>query len=405
MVKHKLLHNIGALTFLQLFNYIAPLLLLPYLSRTLEVKEFGVVMVAMSSVFIGFVITDYGFSISATFRVSNNRSNIDYINKLISRIFCAKILLIMLAMIVNLGVSLMPTYSEYREVFWAGMISIMAQAYQPLWLFQGLERMKNYVLYMVSIKLLYIILVLVVVNNHGDGKWVLLSWSVANVIGMLISLYMLHSLGYKIGLVSINKALSELKDSGVFFISRLAVVAYTSACSIIVGAVNLNQVSYYVAAEQGYKAGQVVSNSINQALYPYMAKEHDWKTFYKFLLVGFILVTVGAILVGNFAGFFLEIVFGSGYRHAEPILKIMMATLVLNYLAVSFGYPALGALNNNIWANKSVIYGSIFFFFIALSVFLVGIINAINMSIMVLMTELFVFILRFMVFYKNKRDI
>lgn len=217
----RLIDNIASLGALQLLNYLAPLLLIPFLTRVLEVKEFGAVMAAMATIVIAYIITDYGFSLSLTYRISKRRENRQYINNLISVVFTAKIILSLLASVVVIIVSLLPSYYNYKKIFWMGLLAVFSQAYQPIWLFQGLEKIKNYAAYMALTKISHVFLTFLLVSISNNGFLVLLSWSISNFIGMMIGIYMLMRMGYEIRLSSFKKSIKELKKSSEFFGQRL----------------------------------------------------------------------------------------------------------------------------------------------------------------------------------------
>jgi len=397
----RLFSNAAALSVLQIFNYVAPLLILPYLTRVFTVEEFGTVMVAMAIVQFSFVITDFGFSLSAVYSISKNRENRVYINNLVSRIFSAKIILLFIALLCVLGVSYVPAFNNYQIIFLSGIIAVVAQAYQPLWLFHGLEKMKYFTVYMACTKVLYVLLVFVLINESGDGWLVLMSWSLANLIGMIVSLIMIKKMKYEVGFSSLDLALSELKKGVEYFWSRLAVSFYTSASSIIVGAYGLNQAAMYTSAEQVYKAGQAVTSPINQAMYPYMAKEKNWGLFFKLVIVVLLVLLAGVSFVGYFASFFIGVIFGSQYLDAVPVLWVMLATLLINYVAVSFGYPACAAIDRNDIANKSVNIGFVLFAIILSILVVFEAVTALSVSISVLVVELFVMTYRLVFFFRG----
>ena len=394
MSKKRLLKNTGFLSILQLFNIVAPLLLLPYLTRVLGVEEFGAVMVALATVMVAFVITDYGFSLSATYRISTNREDKSYINNVISKILTAKIFLTLVAVLILVGVSFLPAFSDYKLIFLSGTLAVVGQAYQPLWLFHGLEKMKNFIIYQVLTKVFYVIFAMLLVNGQGDGAWVLLSWSLSNVIGAVIALYMVKKLGFEVKFSSVKSAIDELKESSQFFWSRVSVAFYTSMSAIIVGTTGLQQAAMYSSAEQGYKAGQAFTSSIAQAMYPYMAKQKNWLVFFQVVFIGGFILFIGSQIVSYFSDFFIIFIFGNEYLESSVILKIMMLTLFVNYLGVLFGYPAMAILDKIKYANKTVNYGVILFISIVLGLYTLDGVTAINIAYSVLATELMVFLLR-----------
>ncbi|MFA7706543.1 MAG: oligosaccharide flippase family protein, partial [Candidatus Omnitrophota bacterium] len=64
------LGNFISLTTLQSISYILPLVVLPYLIRAIGMEKFGLIAFASSLVQYFMILTDYGFSISATKTIS-----------------------------------------------------------------------------------------------------------------------------------------------------------------------------------------------------------------------------------------------------------------------------------------------------------------------------------------------
>jgi PST family polysaccharide transporter len=402
--ERRMLGNAGWLSVLQMFNYISPLLVLPLLTRALGVEEFGVVMVAMAAIQLSFVLSDYGFSLSATYFIARNSSEVDEIGRLIGRVFAAKLILLVIAIPLLLVLSRFFNYDNSFWLFAAGIGAVASQAFQSPWFFHGLAKMKAYVVYMSLTKVLYVILVLLLVDSDGDGALVPLSWSIANAIGMILALYLMTSLGYQPRLGTIKDALGELKSSAAYFWSRLAVAIYTSASALIVGLESVSQAAYFSSAELIYKAGQNVTSPINQALFPYMSKEKNWKMFFFITPAVLIILIAGCTLVGYFSVEIVNIIFGENYNDVIPVLQVLLYVVVINYLTVTFGYPVFSALGRPQIANYTVIIGSIFHVIVLSGLVISANIDAHNVAFTVAATETLVLVLRvatFIVFRSN----
>ena len=385
--------NLVPLYVLQLFNYIAPFMIIPLLTRVLPTEEFGAVMIAFAVTQVAFVITDYGFSSSAVAEISRN-SNRDFINDKISRIFTAKIFLILICMVMLSCMLLIESFSSYSTIFLATAGCIIAQSFQPIWLFHGLQRMGKLAVYIGITKLLYVILVFCLVEGAGDGDLVMWSWSISNFFGAIISLFIVKKLGYKIAFSSLDLGVKELSYNVQFFISRLAVASYTNASSFLVGAQSLAQSAVYSSAEQGYKAGQSVSAPVAQALFPLMANGGDWKGFLKIIaLVFLVLLFIGAG-TAYYSDFIVRFVFGDKYSEVAGVLSVFMVTLAVNFLGVVFGYPACAAIDRMDIANKTVVIGAVAYFVLAAVLNVYDLISAMTIAVLVLLTEVFVFIAR-----------
>src|SRR5690606_2760732 len=112
----------------------------------------------------------------------------------------------------------------------------------------------------------------------------------------------------------------EFKEGAQFYWSRLAVAVYTSASTLVVGSQNATQAAQFAACEQIYKAGQNVTSPINTAMYPYMAKNKDWKIFYRVVFFFGSTLTAGCLLVACNAESLLSLLFGSDYKIATSVL-------------------------------------------------------------------------------------
>lgn len=403
--KHSITRNATALAIMQVANYAVPLLLLPYLTRQLGLEAFGIVAITLAAIQLAFVLTDYGFSLSATYAISLNRENDDFINKKIGSIFGAKILLLSLLAIISASIiTLIPNADTYEPFYWAALAAIAAQAFQPIWLFQGIECMKNIAIYTVLSKITYAALILLTVSQPKDAISVIYCWSLSQLSGLAASIYFMYAGGYKISLPSLHSIKQEFQEGAQFFWSRLAVALYTSASTLIIGSYSTVQAAHFAVCEQIYKAGQNVTSPINSAMYPYMAKSKDWSTFYRILSVSTVVLIIGCLVLSKFVEPLLLLLFGVEYTTAAPVLLLFLCTTVINYLSVTFGYSAFSALDRVEIANLTVIAGALIHGLNMAIIYTYFEISAFSVALAVLLTESFVMLTRILIFNTIKNN-
>lgn len=254
---------------------------------------------------------------------------------------------------------------------------------------------------MVATKLLYLAFVVIFVHSPSDAYLVIAGWGAAQLSAALLSLRSTFRAGYHFRRVSIGDVLEEAKIAAPFFLSRLAVATYTSVTTIFAGLSGQQQAACFYTCQQIYKIGAALP--INQVLYPYMAKNRNWKVFYLTTLAAGGILTVMAILACVYSKNIVLALLGPNIPGAELTLMVLISATVLSYFAVTFGYPALCAVDALDKANLSVILASIVNLAILLSLYLTETVSAFTTAASVLATELCALSLRIFYLFKAKK--
>src|SRR5690606_23248199 len=97
LLAHSLARNIGWLFLFQISTYLSFLLVIPWLTHVLPASEYGAVMAVMAAAQFCFILTDYGFSASATYEVARCRGDAIQVQDVIAQVHGAKIYLVVLA--------------------------------------------------------------------------------------------------------------------------------------------------------------------------------------------------------------------------------------------------------------------------------------------------------------------
>ncbi|MBS9898251.1 oligosaccharide flippase family protein [Vibrio alginolyticus] len=383
---------------MQLFNMIAPFIVLPYLSRIFGVDDYGIYLIAMSCCAILLIFTDFGFSLSATYEISKNREIKHKVESIFSSIFFAKLILIFILSIVSFFYT--SYYSEQISsiLVFLIFINVAVQSFIPTWFFQGIERVKHVMIYNVASRLVFVISVLLIIDNSSKVEDVFLIYFLSNVISLFLSIKTMYQIGYKIRKVSLKSALSSLTKSFPFFISRAMVATYTTANTLIVGSLSTtSQAAYYGSSEKIYLASQTVSSSLVQALFPNVSRSGDYKLIFK--LVGVICGVMLFLLPLPiyFSGEIMQFVFGEEYYGAGSIMSVFSVVSVINFAGANFGYPAFGAINRVHLANYTIFIGVFTQALLLGALYLNDAINAQNVVWSLLFSELAVMISRLII--------
>lgn len=404
IVNHNVARNSIALFTLQFVSMVAPLVVLPYLSRILGVDGFGMVMLALSACAIGLIITDFGFNLSGTYKISKKRDDIDYVSELIGAIFIIKFTLAIIFVVVvllynyyigfGIGSFMLPVYIGFN---------VLVQAFLPTWFFQGIEKMKSITIYMVVAKIAYVILVLFFIKEKSDVELVILFYALSNFIAVFIALRYIYICGYSIKKPATISIIEVFKDSSQFFLSRAAVSIYTSASTFLVGAfAGVQQAAMYGASEKLYQASQSITSPIAQALFPHMAKKQDSKLLIKVIILIGVPLAIGCITVGFLAHDIMALIFGEEFRQSGDLLQLFLVVTVVNFVAVNFGYPAFAGIGKVYIANYTVMLGALVQSICLFILFITDNFSGLSVISSVLITELIVMLSRIFIYRHYK---
>ena len=361
--KLNLLENFLSLGALQIVSYVIPLISLLYLSRVLGVEKFGLVFFAFAFMAYFIILTDYGFGLSATREIAVNRHNKNNLSNIFSAVTCLKIIMLVASYIILLFVSVfVPKISENWLVFQLSFLMVIGNAIYPVWFFQGMERMKYITFLNILSKLIFLILIFFFVKHESDYIIVPLLNSLGFLVAGMIGMYFaIKHLGAKLYIPSWQAIKKQFKYSSDFFLSRVSVSLVTNTNSFCLGMVGSNiMVGYYVAAEKIYNAMQGVCNPVNQALYPFIAKNRDIKLYKKIFYISTIINIFICAFIFIFAKNIVTIFYGQEMLPAYRILRVFSIAMLLDFPTILIGYPFIAALGYTKEANRSVMFTAIF---------------------------------------------
>ncbi|HBN7553866.1 TPA: O28ab family O-antigen flippase, partial [Escherichia coli] len=161
--------NIIFMLIYQIVNYLVPLALTPYLVRILGPSSYGELNYSISIVLYICLFVDFGFTLSATKRITKYIGNSDKISKLFYTVTVAKTFLLITGItILILSISTLDTINSVKTIIVISAIQIIATVISPLWLFNGLQLTAVFAVFNIIFKVASIPLVFFLVKTPTD---------------------------------------------------------------------------------------------------------------------------------------------------------------------------------------------------------------------------------------------
>ncbi|MBM1105254.1 flippase [Aurantibacter crassamenti] len=391
---------------MQGINLVLPFLTLPYLGRVLGAEKYGVVLMVYAVMQYLFVLCDYGFNLSATKDVSIYREDKQKIDSIFSNIYYIKLVLVLIAfLLLVICVFSVEALSDHKLAYLFGFGIVIGQVLNPIWFFQGMENMKYMTRVNVVAKGLFTALIFLIIKTEEDYFKVPLLYSIGFVIGGLFSIYLaFHYFDVKFRKPDKVEIKRLLGNSTQYFFSRSAAALYTSSNTFIAGLALGNYFAgIFGAAEKIFMAMTVVYAPLGDSLYPYMAKNRDLKLFKKIFIAVLLINTLVATGVYFFSENIVVLIFGSDFVESASLLRLLCVLTVIYVPAVMIGYPLLGALGKEKYANYSVVFASLFH--VTLLIVLYNYLTVHRIVYLLLFTQLIVLTIRLIGVKKLKKEL
>lgn len=391
-LQHRITKNVGALAILQVFMYAAPLVILVYMTRILTPYEYGVLAFSVGIIQFSNSLLDFGLTQSATPRISIHRHRPQMVSRILGSAFALK-----LAGNVVIGVAIAiyalttVKYERYSHVLLCTLLPILGHSLQPVWLFQGIERMSVITKYVAASKIIHVALIVLIVRSGTDLVYVVLAEGMASLVGATLALRSMAAYGYKVVVPTRRDLRYVLKFTTPFIISRFAITTYTSGAVGFIGLLaSPPTTATYAIGERMYQALQQCFYPVVQAAYPYMAKERNVRLLVQ---IGGAMLVGAALLSGVLYFFSAEVIgllFGPQWSASVPVLHVFLIAIVAYVLNLFSGFPMSAALGTLATANNSLVGGAVVYLAAVAFLWLTGSTGAVHFACALLAAEMYV---------------
>lgn len=362
--------NVLSLMLLNGIYFLSPLILIPYLMRTIGAEFYGIYIFSWTIIYYFIFIVNYGFDLSSTRDIAINRYDLVkvstiYSTTLYSRIFllCLSILMLFLLTVI------VDKLNANAQLLLLGIGVIAGQALFPTWLFQGMEEMKFITIVNSIIRILPIIFIFIFVKSESDIEYIIGFQSLGYIIGGLFShFFAVRHFKLKITKPNFQSIKENLQSAWSLFLSTVGVSLYREVNTVILGFVTNNfiLVGYYSLADKFIRIVQLIANSISQALFPFFGHSltHNKKeALLKFRRVGllyalFLLLTT--IVLYLTIPWLVRIYLNGDFPEIVMNVRIMSPIILIGGLNYFFGVVGLVNLNHkNAFTGFVLIAGAV----------------------------------------------
>jgi O-antigen/teichoic acid export membrane protein len=385
--------NFSYLSALQIFNLLIPIATYPYLIRVLGKEPYGIIVFSQAIIGYLVILVAFGFNTSATKDVSVNRDNINKLSEIVSSVLIIKgVLLLLSFLILSIALYFIPQAHGYYTLFFLTMWLAMYDFIFPVWYFQGIEKMK-YITYLTLIsKLTFLGLIFIFIKSPQHYLRVPLINAIGSILAGLCSLYIVfiqHKIPFQFPKVKVLK--KYFRDSLPLFVSSVSVTVFVQANKIIIGAwIGMGEVAAYDLAEKIVQLLKSPQMLITQAIFPRTSKDKNPVFIKKMMLISFCLALFLFIMTQIFATTIVMILGGKQMLVAVKLLRILSIAIIMVYVSQYTSVHTLLANGyNSVWM-KLILVSGVLYLTLVVGLGFTGLISAINLVYISLISELYV---------------
>lgn len=329
--------NFGYLSLLQIAGYVFPLITMPYLARVIGADGFGKIAFASAIVVWIQTISDWGFNLTATRDVAQNRNNKEKVSRIFSNVLWARCILTILSGIILLLVVLaVPYLRKNADIIFVTFLLIPGYILFPDWFFQAIERMKYTTIFNLLIKLIFTISVFIFIHKREDYLIQPLLTAIGYLLCGIGALYLIFKRwGYYLYKPQWTEILETVRSSTDVFINNLMPNLYNSFSVMLLGFFGGSTANgLYDGGNKFPTIFYIFQSVLSRAFYPFLSRRPDKHSLYAKLNVGSALI--GALLLIVVSPWVIKIMLGDEFENSVIVMQILSFSVV--FLAMSYTY-------------------------------------------------------------------
>lgn len=386
------LTNFSYLTLLQFVTLLGPLITYPYLVRTIGLHLYGIVIFAQVLVSYISLIVDFGFNSIGAKEIASNRDNPNITSEIVSSIQLNKLIIWFICFVIYfIVICFVPFFKDHKFVYICSFFITFNELLFPVWLFQGIEKMKYTTYINVFVKLMFILLIFIVVKNDSDYIYIPLLNSIGALVAGFFSFYVIIKKEHiRLFWVPISKLIYYFKESISLFISVISVRLYLNINKLVVGScLGMSEVAIYDLGEKIATTMKIPIGMIGQATFPKISRERNIRYINRLMAIVVGLAILGYIVLFLFTPLMVKLFIGENNLDAIVIVRILGLSGIFaagNYFLGGNRLIPLGYKNEYM---KVMVLNCLFYFFLLVILYLGDFLNLYSISVVTIAVEIF----------------
>ena len=329
--------NFGYLSLLQVAGYVFPLISMPYLARVIGADGFGKIAFASAIVVWIQTISDWGFNLTATRDVAQNRNNKEVVSRLISNVLWARSVLTLLSgIILLLVVLLVPYLRENADIIFVTFLLVPGHILFPEWFFQAIEKMKYTTFFNLFLKLVFTVAVFVFIHKREDYLIQPLLTTIGYLLCGIGALYLIFKKwGYTLYKPQWTEIFKTIRNSTDVFINNLMPNLYNSFSVMLLGFFGGSTANgIYDGGNRFPVIFYQFQSVLSRAFYPFLSRRPDKHSFYAKLNI--VSALAGTVILVLISPLIIKIMLGDEFEKSVVVMQILSLSVV--FLAMGYTY-------------------------------------------------------------------
>lgn len=329
--------NFGYLSLLQVAGYVFPLISMPYLARVIGAEGFGKIAFASAIVVWIQTISDWGFNLTATRDVAQNRDNKELVSIIFSNVLWARSILTLLSgIILLLVVLLVPYLRENADIIFVTFLLVPGYILFPEWFFQAIEKMKYTTFFNLFLKLVFTVAVFVFIHKREDYLIQPLLTTIGYLlcgIGALCLIF--KKWGYTLYKPQWTEIFETIRNSTDVFVNNLMPNLYNSFSVMLLGFFGGSTANgIYDGGNRFPSIFYQFQSVLSRVFYPFLSRRPDKHSFYAKLNI--VSALVGSVILVLISPLIIKIMLGDEFEKSVVVMQILSFSVV--FLAMGYTY-------------------------------------------------------------------